>query len=138
MASCKKEASDLRKREDEQLKTLRSLEEGQRKMETLRLREQTEMESRSRESERLAADRLRELELLRRSGRQLKLQLQQMQELLAVREREHLTAMEGRKPLDSKEVGGGMLCGFSHRYYTTDLEAKYGSISCGPFTPIKL
>ena len=98
------EVDKLKNCESDQMNALRSLEAGYRQLETERIQERSELTSRLRESEATASGHQREIEMLKKSARQLKTQLQQIQELLASREREHQKELEKCKPLDSKEV----------------------------------
>lgn len=98
------EIQDLKMVELRHLEMLHKLEESCRLLENERLREKTDLCSRLHESEVSAAGHQREVETLRRSVKELKRQLHQLQELLANREREHIKEMEKSKPLDGHEV----------------------------------
>lgn len=98
------EIDGLKKCESNQMNVLRSLEVNYRQLETERIQERSELTSRLRESEAIASGHQREIEMLKKSARQLKAQLQQTQELLASRERDHQKELEKCKPLDSREV----------------------------------
>lgn len=91
--------------ESKHLEMLHKLEESCRAIESERLREKTELCSRLHESEKSSAGHQREVETMRRSLKELKRQVQQLQELLATREREHIREMEKCKPLAGHEVG---------------------------------
>ncbi len=98
------ELDKMHTRDAEQMDLLRRLEENCRSLETEKIKDLTELSSRTKEAERIAAGCAREVELLTKSVRHLKAQLHQTQELLANREREHQKQMENCKPLESKEV----------------------------------
>ena len=90
--------------EEEQMIVLRTLEENCRKFETEKIQERSEFMARVGDAEAKAIGHQKEVELLSKTVRHLKVQLQQMNELLANREREHQRAMEICKPMESKEV----------------------------------
>lgn len=94
----------LRQRGEEQQKALRALEESYRRLEAESIQERAKACAQLRDSEMASSGHQRESELLRKTARQLKQQVQHMQELLATREREHLREREKRKPLDGMEV----------------------------------
>lgn len=98
------ELEKLYSRDAEQMDLLRRLEKNYRSLETEKMKEGADMRARVEEAERRAAGSQRETELLTKSVRHLKAQLQQTQELLANREREHQKQIENCKPLESKEV----------------------------------
>ncbi len=98
------ELDKMHTRDAEQMDLLRRLEENCRSLETEKIKDLTELSSRTKEAERRAAGCAREVELLTKSVRHLKAQLHQTQEMLANREREHQKQMENCKPLESKEV----------------------------------
>ena len=94
----------LRQCGEEQQKALRALEESYRRLEAESIQERAKASAQLRDSEMASSGHQRESELLRKTARQLKQQLQHMQELLATREREHLREREKCKPLDGREV----------------------------------
>lgn len=98
------ELQDLKTIESKHLEMLQKLEESCRILESEWQREKTELCSKLRESEVKAAACQREAESMRRSIRELKGQVHQLQELLASREGQHLKDMEKHKPLDGVEV----------------------------------
>ena len=104
LSSSQAEVKQLRQCGEEQQKALRTLEEGQRQLESEHIQERAGMSAHLRKSEMASAGHQREAELLRRTVRQLKQEVQHLQELLVTREREHLKDQEKCKPLDGREV----------------------------------
>ena len=94
----------LRQCGEEQRKALRTLEESYTRRDAEQIQERARASAQLRESEKASSGHQREAELLRKTARQLKQQLQHLQELLATREREHLRERERCKPLDGREV----------------------------------
>ena len=104
LSSSQAEVKQLRQCGEEQQKALRTLEESQRQLESEHIQERADMSARLRKSEMTSAGHHREAELLRRTARQLKQEVQHLQELLVTREREHLKEQEKCRPLDGREV----------------------------------
>lgn len=98
------EIRKLKSIESKHLEMLQKLEESCRVIESERLREKMELRSLLHESERNAAAYQREVETVKRNMKELKRQVQQLQELLANREREHMREMEKCKPPAGHEV----------------------------------
>ena len=98
------EIQELKSIELKHLEMLQQLEESCRAIESESLRERMELHSQLCESERNAAAHLREAETVKRNVKELKRQVQQLQELLANREREHMREMEKCKPPPGHEV----------------------------------
>ena len=98
------EIRDFKVVESKHLDMLGKLEESCRMLESERLRERAELCSRLHDSERTTAGHEREVETTRRSVKELKRQVHQLQELLANREKEHIKEMEKYKPLPGHEV----------------------------------
>ena len=99
-----KEKEEFHHQNNQQVKLLGELEKNYRFLEEGKVREAVEFRSRIRESEAEAAGHRRELEVVKKSLKQTKAQVQQLQELLATRETEHQKNMEKCRPLDGKEV----------------------------------
>lgn len=94
----------LRQCGEGQQKALRTLEESQRQLESEHIQERADMSAHLRKSEMASAGHQREADLLRRTARQLKQEVQHLQGLLVTREREHLREQEKCRPLDGREV----------------------------------
>lgn len=98
------EIASLQEHNRQQIKTLQELGENYRRLETDKVKEHMLLQSRIHESENKAAGHGREAEVLRKSLKQNKAQIQQLQELLAKREADHQKEMERHRPLDGKEI----------------------------------
>lgn len=98
------EIASLQEHNRQQITTLQELGENYRHLETDKVKEHMLLQSRIHESENKAAGHGREVEVLRKSLKQNKAQIQQLQELLAKREVDHQKEMERHRPLDGKEI----------------------------------
>lgn len=98
------EIASLQEHNRQQIKTLQELGENYRHLETDKVKEHMLLQSRIHESENKAAGHGREAEVLRKSLKQNKAKIQQLQELLAKREADHQKEMERHRPLDGKEI----------------------------------
>lgn len=98
------EIASLQEHNRQQITTLQELGENYRHLETDKVKEHMLLQSRIHESENKAAGHGREAEVLRKSLKQNKAQIQQLQELLAKREADHQKEMERHRPLDGKEI----------------------------------
>mgnify|MGYP002803881909 CR=1 FL=1 len=100
-------ADDLkncREAEDEQKKALRTMEAATTKLETERMQQHAHEVSKTQEQQMRAAALARELDILKTNNKQLKGQVQQLQELLATREQQHKVEMEGLVRPDSRDM----------------------------------
>lgn len=97
------ELSKMRCIEEDKHKALKSLEETLLKTETQRLQQQTMEMKRIQETELKTSAAQREVELLQVSLDQQKEKVQQLQELLACREKEHRKEVESRVTLNGPE-----------------------------------
>ena len=104
LVNCRSELDKQQGREVEQMDLLKTLEENCHKLEREKMKQRTELSTRAEEAERRSVGHQRETELLTKSVRHLKGQLQQTQELLATRERDHQTQLEKCRPMESREV----------------------------------
>ncbi|XP_078253384.1 leucine-rich repeat and coiled-coil domain-containing protein 1 isoform X2 [Rhinoraja longicauda] len=102
------ELKKMRCTEEDKHKALKSLEETLLKTETQRLQQQTMEMKRIQETELKAAAAQREVELLQVSLDQQKEKVQQLQELLACREKEHRKEVESRVTLNGPEFQNAM------------------------------
>uniref|UniRef100_A0A8C8RMG6 Leucine-rich repeat and coiled-coil domain-containing protein 1 n=1 Tax=Pelusios castaneus TaxID=367368 RepID=A0A8C8RMG6_9SAUR len=97
------ELNQARNKEDDQRKALQTLEETLSKMETQRIQQQATGMKRIQEAELKASAAEREVQLLRVSLRQQKEKVQQLHELLTLREQEHRKELETRVALNGSE-----------------------------------
>ena len=98
------EIQDLKTIESKHLEMLHKLEETCRVLESEQLRERVELCARLHESERSSAGHEREVETMKKSMKELKRQIHDLQELLANREKEHMRELEKYRPLPGHEV----------------------------------
>lgn len=98
------EIQDLKTIESKHLEMLHKLEETCRVLESEQLRERVELCARLHESERSSAGHEREVETMKKSMKELKRQIHDLQELLANREKEHMRELEKYRPLPGNEV----------------------------------
>lgn len=104
LEASKDDIKKMRTREEEQMTVLRTLEENCRRFETEKIQERSEFMTSLGDAKAKAIGHQKEVELLSKSVRHLKVQLQQTNELLANREREHQREMDRCKPVESKQV----------------------------------
>ncbi|XP_077666199.1 leucine-rich repeat and coiled-coil domain-containing protein 1 isoform X3 [Eretmochelys imbricata] len=97
------ELNQARNKEEDQRKALQTLEETLSKMETQRVQEQATGMKRIQEAELKASATEREVQLLRVSLRQQKEKVQQLHELLLLKEQEHRRELETRVALNGSE-----------------------------------
>ncbi|XP_030071942.1 leucine-rich repeat and coiled-coil domain-containing protein 1 [Microcaecilia unicolor] len=97
------ELTQVRSKEEEQQKALRSLEETLSKMDTQRVQQQATEMKRIQDSELKASAAQREADLLRISVKQYKEKVQQLQELFSSREQAHRKELEARVVLHGPE-----------------------------------
>ncbi|XP_038246017.1 leucine-rich repeat and coiled-coil domain-containing protein 1 isoform X2 [Dermochelys coriacea] len=97
------ELNQARNKEEDQRKALQTLEETLSKMETQRVQEQATRMKRIQEAELKASATEREVQLLRVSLRQQKEKVQQLHELLMLKEQEHRRELETRVALNGSE-----------------------------------
>ncbi|XP_029447436.1 leucine-rich repeat and coiled-coil domain-containing protein 1 isoform X2 [Rhinatrema bivittatum] len=97
------ELTQVRSKEEEQQKALKSLEEALSKMDTQRVQQQATEMKRIQDAELKTAAAQREVDLLRISIRQHKEKVQQLQELFASREQAHRKELEARVALYGPE-----------------------------------
>ncbi|XP_065065205.1 leucine-rich repeat and coiled-coil domain-containing protein 1-like isoform X2 [Rhopilema esculentum] len=100
----KGEVAKLRQYENEAKKIISSLEETSRNSDRERLKVQALKDKQLQEAQFKAAAITREVELLQESEKNLKQRVSQLQELLANREQNHITSLDGMVKLDGKEV----------------------------------
>ena len=98
------EIQEMKIIESKHLEMLQKLEESCRAIESESLREKMELRSQLHKSERNTAAHQREVETVRRNVKELKGHVQQLQELLANREREHMREIEKCRPPAGHEV----------------------------------
>ncbi|XP_038601315.1 leucine-rich repeat and coiled-coil domain-containing protein 1 isoform X2 [Tachyglossus aculeatus] len=97
------ELNQSRLKEEEQQRILRNLEEKLSKMETQRVQQQASEMKRVQELELKASATERELQILRVSLRQQKEKVQQLHEILALKEQEHRKELESRVTLNGSD-----------------------------------
>uniref|UniRef100_A0A8C3SAY0 Leucine-rich repeat and coiled-coil domain-containing protein 1 n=1 Tax=Chelydra serpentina TaxID=8475 RepID=A0A8C3SAY0_CHESE len=97
------ELTQARNKEEDQRKALQTLEETLSKMETQRVQQQATGMKQIQEAERKASATEREVQLLRVSLRQQKEKVQQLHELLMLKEQEHRRELETRVALNGSE-----------------------------------
>ncbi|XP_067409636.1 leucine-rich repeat and coiled-coil domain-containing protein 1 isoform X2 [Emydura macquarii macquarii] len=97
------ELNQARNKENDQRKALQTLEETLSKMELQRVQQQATEMKRIQEAELKASATEREVQLLRVSLRQQKEKVQQLHELLVLREQEHRSELETRVALNGSE-----------------------------------
>ncbi|CAB4004917.1 Leucine-rich repeat and coiled-coil domain-containing 1 [Paramuricea clavata] len=95
---------NCRETEEEQKKALRAMEAATTKLETERMQQHAHEVLKTQEQQMRAAALARELDLLKVNNKQLKGQIQQLQELLATREQQHKVEMEGLVRPDSRDM----------------------------------
>ncbi|XP_070576170.1 leucine-rich repeat and coiled-coil domain-containing protein 1-like [Ptychodera flava] len=95
--------------EEDQRRALRAMETTAAKAETERIQQQAHEVKKSQEYQMRAAAANREVELLRNMVKRHEDKIQQLQELLAIREQEHRESQQNRYSLDSKEIQDVMI-----------------------------
>lgn len=98
------EVKRLKETEEDQQRALRVLEQATTKMETDKIKQHAKAVSQLQQEQMRVGALTKECELSKHSVKQLKGQVQQLQELLANREQEHRKAVEGLVRADSQEV----------------------------------
>uniref|UniRef100_A0ABM5GC05 Leucine-rich repeat and coiled-coil domain-containing protein 1 isoform X1 n=1 Tax=Pogona vitticeps TaxID=103695 RepID=A0ABM5GC05_9SAUR len=98
-----KELKQSKQKEEDQKKALQTLEEALSKVETQRIQQQTSEMKQIQAAELKASAAEREVQLLRISLRQQKQKMEQVHELLTLREREHRKELETRVTLNGSE-----------------------------------
>ncbi|KAJ7338962.1 hypothetical protein JRQ81_012864 [Phrynocephalus forsythii] len=98
-----KELKQLKQKDEDHKKTLQTLEEALSKVETQRIQQQASEMKQIQAAERKASAAEREVQLLRISLRQQKEKMEQVHELLTLKEREHRKELETRVTLNGSE-----------------------------------
>ncbi|XP_071958778.1 leucine-rich repeat and coiled-coil domain-containing protein 1-like isoform X2 [Antedon mediterranea] len=113
------------KAEEEERRALRAMESTATKVERERLQQQAHDSKRTQEYQMRAAATARELELVRNQAKQLEGKVQQLQELLAIREQEHRESLKNCHSIDSTEVKDAVSKAVSTEYERHQNEQKH-------------
>ncbi|XP_015280956.1 PREDICTED: leucine-rich repeat and coiled-coil domain-containing protein 1 [Gekko japonicus] len=129
MESLRKELSQSKQKEADQQKARQTLEETLSKMETQRVQQQASEMKQIQAAELKASAAEREVQLLRVSLRQQKEKMEQVHEVLTLREQEHRKELEARVSLNGSEFQAALAKEVAkeqqrHEHHIKELEGK--------------